>query len=82
MIHYPIKSIKLENKACETLLFINEKGERITKPKKKFETLEEAIKECVRVNNKPQTIHKVVSYKCKTCHKFHIGRNGKLIKNK
>jgi hypothetical protein len=27
-------------------------------------------------------VQKLVSYKCKECFKFHIGRNGSLIKDK
>jgi len=80
MIHFPVKQVKLSNTACETLLYIDNNGERIFKAKKKFNTLEEAIQECSRINNKPQTIHKVVPYKCKTCHMFHVGRNGKMNK--
>jgi len=82
MKHYPIRQPKFSNTACETLLYIEKDGTRVTKPKRKFETLEDAIKECKRINAKPQTIHKVVSYKCKTCHKYHIGRNGKEVKKK
>lgn len=65
---------------CETLLYIDSNGNKITKPKKKFATLEDAISECKKLNSKENRISKLVSYKCPVCHKFHIGRNGKLIK--
>lgn len=65
---------------CETLLYIDKEGNRITKPKKKFDTLDEAIEVCKKLNAQPHRINKVVSYKCKVCHKYHIGRNGKQIK--
>lgn len=32
------------------------------------------------INVFPETIHKVVSYKCNICFKYHIGRNGKELK--
>lgn len=68
---------------CDTLIRIDpESGERITKPKKSFDTLKEAIAACKKLNAKPDRINKVVSYKCKSCHKYHIGRNGKEIKDK
>jgi hypothetical protein len=80
MIHYKKKTKKLSNNVCETLLYIDKDGNRVTKPKRKFKHLDDAIAECKRVNAKPQTIHKVVSYKCKVCHYYHIGRNGKILK--
>lgn len=80
MIHLPIKQPKFNDTKCETLVYIDKEGKRITRPKRKFNTMEEAIQECFRVNAKPQAIHKVVPYKCRTCGKYHIGRNGKLIK--
>lgn len=52
------------------------------KPKKKFNTLDEAIIEAKRINSLPQTITKKVSYKCKICFKYHIGSNGRSINKK
>jgi len=53
-----------------------------TKPKKKFNTMDDAISVAKYENSKPRHTHKVIAYKCKFCHKFHIGRNGKLLKDK
>lgn len=64
---------------CQTLERYEENGTPVYKAKKKFNTLEEAIAECKKENAKQDRIHKVVSYKCNVCHKYHIGRNGKEI---
>ena len=47
--------------------------------KKQYETNEIAIEVCGRINKNPKQIHKVVPYKCSFCHKFHVGKNGKLL---
>lgn len=67
---------------CQTLERYGENGEPIYKKKKSFETLEDAIKFAKFVNSQDHVIHKVVSYKCKICCKYHVGRNGKELKDK
>lgn len=52
------------------------------KPKKKFDTLEQAIAHCKDMNTRQGRIHKIVSYKCPVCHFFHVGRNGKELTSK
>ena len=79
MIHYPKKQKKFKNNVCKTFSHIGENGEKVWKDKVKFLTLDDAIIEAKRMNNLPKTIHKLVAYKCTVCHKYHIGRNGKLI---
>lgn len=59
-----------------------ESGEMIQRPKKKFDTLDKAIEVDKYENAKSEHIHKVVAYKCKVCHKYHIGRNGKQLTQK
>ena len=56
-------------------------GERIVS-KEQYETNEIAIEVCRRINQQPKQIHKVVPYKCTFCHKFHVGKNGKLLNHK
>lgn len=51
-------------------------------PKIQYNTLDEAIKVAKQVNSQDRIIHKVVSYKCNVCHKYHIGRNGKELTEK
>lgn len=51
----------------------------LNKPKKKFDTLDEAIVMAKKLNLQPQRIHKSVAYKCSKCFKYHIGSNGKLL---
>ena len=67
---------------CRTFSHINDKGRKTYKDKKSFDTLKEAILECKILNAKPKQITKLVSYKCTDCHKYHIGRNGKMLTQK
>ena len=60
--------------SCEKLIRI-ENNERITKPKFKFDTLEDAIRVAKKMNFRNNREHKVVAYKCKECHKYHVGKN-------
>lgn len=46
-----------------------------TKNKKKFLRPEDAIAEADKINRMPQSIKKVIAYKCTTCQFFHIGRS-------
>jgi hypothetical protein len=57
-------------------------GVHIFKPKKAYETNEEAIAVAKIQNLYPNAIHKVVPYRCTVCLKFHLGRNGKLLTEK
>ena len=67
---------------CQTLVRTEEDGTKVLRDKKKFESLEDAVAECKKLNVQPHRISKLVSYKCKHCHQYHIGRNGKTIKDK
>jgi len=73
---------KEEKIGCNTLLRIEPDGSKVYADKKKFNTLDEAIEACKTLNSQPHRISKVVSYKCRHCHKYHIGRNGKEISEK
>lgn len=67
---------------CTTQVVSRINGELIDKPKKAFNNLEEAIKHAKSVNALPDRKFKVVAYKCKCCHKFHVGKNGNTISQK
>lgn len=67
---------------CNTFSHIDEEGQIVYKSKKTFDTLDEAISVCKKLNARPERINKVVSYKCTKCYKYHIGRNGKSITEK
>ena len=67
---------------CKTFSHINENGGKSFKNKKSFDSLKEAILECKVLNSKPKQITKLVSYKCVECHKYHIGRNSKILTDK
>lgn len=67
---------------CQRIDRYDEKGLPVYVPKKAFDTLEEAIAIAKIINSQDHVIHKVVSYKCTVCHKFHVGRNGKELKDK
>lgn len=67
---------------CTTKYVDRVNGQLIDKPKKAFDTLEQAISHCKVMNALPERKFKIVSYKCKSCHKFHVGRNGNEISAK
>jgi predicted CXXCH cytochrome family protein len=67
---------------CQTLERYDENLNPVLKNKKKFDTLDLAIEQAKKINSKDHIIHKVVAYKCSKCHKYHIGRNGKKLKEK
>jgi hypothetical protein len=67
---------------CKTFSHIGEDGEKVYKSKKAFDTLDDAILQCKIENAKSKQISKLVSYKCKECHKYHMGRNGKTLTQK
>lgn len=71
-----------EKNECQTLLRYAEDRTPIYKNKKKYETHDLAVKACKVLNSKPSQINKLVTYKCKVCHTYHIGRNGKTINKK
>lgn len=60
----------------------SEDGTQGFKYKKAFETLDLAIAEAKKLNALDDHTMKLVGYKCSYCCKYHIGRNGKLIKSK
>jgi predicted CXXCH cytochrome family protein len=67
---------------CDTVEMYDSEGNPILKPKKRYETLDDAIEVAKKINAQDHVIHKVVAYKCPDCHKYHIGRNGKQLKEK
>jgi len=67
---------------CMTLERYDENLQPVYKPKKAFDTQDEAIEFAKFVNAQDHVIHKVVQYRCKVCKKYHLGRNGKELKDK
>jgi hypothetical protein len=51
-------------------------------PKKSFETEKDAVRVARIINIQSKTIHKMVAYKCETCGKWHIGKNGTELTEK
>ena len=50
-------------------------------PKKAYSELQ-AQQMCFFINMKPETIHKIVCYKCKICGQWHLGHHsGKVMDN-
>jgi hypothetical protein len=70
---------------CDTLLYIDRLGERVTKKKKVYNTLEEAISMAKKMNEKAKIekdikyMYKLNAYYCTVCFKFHIGKSKKLL---
>lgn len=67
---------------CDTLIQIDPDGRKHYKPKKAYKTLDDAIANAKLLNASDNHIIKLVAYKCTYCHKFHLGRNGKVITEK
>lgn len=80
--HYLPKQPKYGNKQCKTFSHMDINGEKVMKNKQKYDTDKEAIEEARKLNCLPETIHKVVAYKCITCGKWHIGRTSKVLTEK
>jgi len=71
-----------EKTECQTILRYNEDLTPVYKNKEKYKTHDLAVKACKTQNASSTQIHKLVTYKCKVCHTYHIGRNGKTIEKK
>ncbi len=67
---------------CQTLSHYDELGKPVFKNKFKYETHDKAVSACKTLNLRDKQITKLITYKCKICHKYHIGRNGKDITKK
>ena len=67
---------------CQTFQGYDEQLNKVYKPKKAFDTQDEAIEVAKFINSRDNVIHKVVPYRCKICNKYHLGRNGKILKEK
>jgi recombinational DNA repair protein RecR len=67
---------------CKTISGVDSVGRKVMKDKNSFNTLKEAIVTCKNLNSRMDRTHKVVSYKCTGCSKYHIGRNGTVITDK
>ena len=67
---------------CDTLIRTDPDGRKHYRPKKPYNTLEEAITQAKKMNAEEKTIHKVVAYKCKYCNKYHNGRSKKELTEK
>lgn len=52
-----------------------ENGVVVEIEKKAYNTDKEAILKARELNCDPRRIHKLIAYKCDTCHKWHIGRS-------
>ena len=72
----------MKNKACRTLVRIDENGAPIYKDKVKYKTFEKALKNANKINAKPTSIMKCEAYKCGFCGRFHVGRTKKLLTHK
>lgn len=49
--------------------------------KKGYDTEMDALTTARFINSKPNTIHKMVAYKCDKCGKWHIGSNNTVLTN-
>ena len=57
-------------------------GKWIEKEKIAYNSDKDAIEKARLMNLYPNTIHKVVAYKCSVCGKWHVGRSNKVLTDK
>lgn len=57
-------------------------GKRKQKPKRVYPNLDTAIIYARKINMRPDTIHKVVAYRCNVCGGYHIGRSHVILTDK
>ena len=74
--------MKLAKNGCQTLSHYDELDRPILKDKRKFSTHDKAVIRCKTLNLLEGQIKKLVTYKCKVCHKYHIGRGKTLVDGK
>lgn len=64
--------------SCDRILY-KVGGDKTTQPKKRYDTDEQAIIACKKINSRDHQIHKVTPYKCPTCKCYHIGKTKKVL---
>lgn len=57
-------------------------GALVIRYKKKYDTLEIAQAEAVKMNNRGNQIYKVQAYQCVKCYGFHLGTSDSAIPRK
>ena len=62
-----------------TFTGFNSDGSKSYKSKRTYDTELKAHKACFELNLKPEMIHKMVSYKCPICQKWHIGHHNTIL---
>jgi hypothetical protein len=74
--------------SCKTAVLSGNKfedyfyGGTLYKPKKVYETHDEAIIAARVQNASKYTSYKLVAYRCEECNKYHIGHNGNVLSEK
>lgn len=62
-----------------TIYAYDNNGNALYKPKRGYNTENEALMVCYRYNIQDYTIHKAVTYKCSVCGKWHIGHHTTIL---
>lgn len=75
-----MSKINKDPRQHETFSHFDENMKPVSKVKKSYDTLDDAIKACKILNKEEKQIRKLVSYKCNICFKYHIGRNNTILK--
>ena len=70
------------NNSCTYTLYKWVDGQQVRKPKRRFQTSDDAIRAAMIMNRKESTIHKFVAYKCNKCGWYHIGHSFKKLTDK
>ena len=69
-----MRGYKQVNVKCTTFKYIDAEGNRVEKPKRQYETEEEAMKQAFYLNAYGNSVRKLAAYKCWACGKWHVGR--------
>jgi hypothetical protein len=65
--------------SCTYTLYKWVDGVQVRKPKRRFETSDDAIRAAMIMNGRESTIRKFVAYKCSKCGYYHIGHSKKSL---
>lgn len=72
----------IEKTHCQKINCCLDDGTPVYTKKVVYNNDRDAIEAARRLNANIQQIHKAVAYKCPECHKWHVGRNHTILKDK
>lgn len=64
-----------------TFWYYDENHNPVYKVKKAFDSERDALIAAFNINIRPETIRKIIPYKCPVCNKWHLGHNHTMLNN-